>query len=127
MTLRLRKMRPYHPRRRGKRTDLDKQALYDSKHKMSSVVSTLIVFIEQGNASQIPAAQQKAKSDFLKYAVEMKKIAEKMGDRYIRIVDDYLDSIDVILHSNATWDIDDAKIQHCYKMSEKLEREISAA
>jgi hypothetical protein len=126
MTLKLRKMKPYHPRKRVRRTDLNKQALYDLKHKMSSTVSTLILFIEQGNASQIPTAQQKAKSDFLKYSAEMQKIAEKMGDRYIRIVRDYLDSIDIILHSNAHW-IDDAKIHHCHKMSERLEKEISAA
>ena len=126
MAPRLRRMKVYHPRRRTKGLDLFKQSLHDLKHKISSDVGGLIVLVEQGNMDQIPQAQQKAKNDFLKYSTEMQKIASKMGERYAKAVRDYLDSVDSIVHSNATW-LDDAKIRHCYSMTEKLEKELSAA
>ncbi|MBS0604289.1 MAG: hypothetical protein JSS60_04535 [Verrucomicrobia bacterium] len=126
MAPRLRRMKTYHPRRRAKRLDLNKQSLHDLKHKISSDVGSLIVLIEEGNTSQITQAQQKAKTDFLKHASEMQKIAQKMGDRFTRAVRDYLDSVDMIVHSNATW-LDQAKIRHCYTMTEKLEKELGAA
>lgn len=126
MAPRLRRMKTYHPRRRTKNLDLYKQSLHDLKHKISSDVGSLIVLFEEGNPNQITSAQQKAKSDFLKHASEMHKIAQKMGDRYMRAVRDYLDSIDIIVHSNSQW-LDKAKISNCYTMSEKLEKEISAA
>jgi hypothetical protein len=126
MAPRLRKMKPYHPRRRTKGLDLYKQTLHDLKHRISSDIGCLIVLLEEGNAGQIITAQQKAKSDFLKHAAEMQKIAQKMGDRYLRAVRDFLDSVDLIVHSNSTW-LDEAKINNCYTMTERLEKEISAA
>jgi hypothetical protein len=123
---RLRRMRTYHPRRRTKGLDLYKQMLYDLKHKISADVGSLIVLFEEGNFNQIAFAQQKAKSDFLKHASEMQKIAQKMGDRYERAVRDFLDSVDMIVHSSSEW-LDSAKISNCYTMTEKLEKEISAA
>jgi hypothetical protein len=126
MAPRLRRMKRYHPRRRVKGLDLDKQALHDLKHKISSDIGALILFIEENNTAQIPQAQQKAKNDFLKHTTEMQKIAQKMGDRFVRVVRDYLDSVDMIVHSNTAW-MDDVKIRHCYTMTEKLEKEISAA
>jgi hypothetical protein len=119
-------MQTYHPRRRIKGLDLYKQSLHDLKHKISSNIGCLIVLYEAGNFNQIISARQKAKSDFLKYASEMQKIAQKMGERYRRAVRDYLDSIDIIVHSNLEW-LDEAKISHCYTMTERLEKEIFAA
>lgn len=123
---RLRKMKPYHPRKRTKGLHLHKQSLHDLKHKISSDVGDLIVLFEEGNPLQINSARLKAKSNFLKYSQEMQKIAQKMGDRYLRAVLNYLDSIDMIVHSNSEW-LDDAKISHCYTMAENLEKELSAA
>jgi hypothetical protein len=119
-------MKTYRPRRRVKGLDLHKQALHDLKHKISSDVGSLIVLYEEGNPTQITEAQQKAKSDFLKHASEMQKIAQKMGDRFLRAVRDYLDSVDMIVHSSSNW-LDEAKINHCYTMTEKLEKELTAA
>jgi hypothetical protein len=123
---RLRKMKPYHPRRRTKGLDLYKQSLHDLRHKISADVGSLIVLFEEGNLNQITSAQQKAKSDFLKHASEMQKIAQKMGERYARAVRDYLDSVDIIVHSNSEW-LDEAKVSNCYTMTERLEKEIAAA
>jgi hypothetical protein len=126
MGQRLRRMKTYHPRRRRKGLDLDKQSLHDLKHKISSNVGRLIVLFEEGNIDQISFAQQRAKSDFLKHASDMQKIAQKMGEKYLRLVHDYLNSIDTIVHSNSEW-LDQAKIRNCYLMEERLEKEISIA
>ena len=126
MAPRLRRMKAYRPRRRTKGLDLYKQTLHDLQHRISSNVGNLIVLYEEGNPTQITYAQQKAKSDFLKHSSEMQKIAQKMGERYLRAVRDYLDSVDTIVHSNSAW-LDEAKISHCYTMTEKLEKEIAAA
>ena len=126
MAPRLRRMKKYHPRRRTKGLDLYKQSLHDLKHKISSDIGSLIVLFEEGNPDQITSAQQKAKSDFLKHSSEMQKIAQKMGEKYARAVRDYLDSVDMIVHSDPQW-LDTAKINHCYTMAERLERELAAA
>ena len=126
MAPRLRRMRPYHPRRRGKKLSTEKQTLNDLKHKISSDVGALVVFIEEGNTEQAAEAQQRAKNDFMKHSSEMNKIAQKLGERYVQAVRDYLESVDTIVHSNAAW-IDEAKIRHCHTMAERLEKELSAA
>ena len=123
---RLRKMKPYYPRKRRKTSDLQKQALRDLQHKISSEVSTLILQCEGGNEQQILAAKIKAKSEYLKHSDEMKKIARDMGERYSKVVQDFLDSVDTIVHSASTW-IDQAKVYNCYNMTQKLEKELSAA
>jgi len=124
MAPRLRRMKKYYPRRRAKGLDLNKQALRDLQHKISADIGGLIILLEEGNPEQILSIQQKAKSDYLKHASEMQKLAQKIGDRYLRAVRDYLDSIDIIVHSE--W-LDEAKIKHCFAMTAKLERELSAA
>jgi len=138
-------MKTYHPRkRRAKGVDAEmplpkdlkhktnaeglgthKQGLKDLKHKISADIGALILFIEEGDTANIQIAQQKAKSDLMKHSVEMQKIAEKMGERYLKAVRDYLDSVDTIVHTNAAW-IDEAKIRHCHTMTEKLEKQIAA-
>lgn len=126
MAPRLRKMRPYRPRRRAKNIDLQKQTLKDISHKISTDVSNLILLCEEGNEQQIQAAKLKAKSGYLKHSDEMQKIAQHMGVRYAKVVRDFLNSIDTIVHCNSTW-IDEAKIRNCYDMTQKLEKELSAA
>jgi tRNA(Leu) C34 or U34 (ribose-2'-O)-methylase TrmL len=119
-------MKAYRPRRRTKRLDLHKQTLHDLQHKISSDIGSLIVLLEEGNSQQIAVVQQRAKSDYLKHGSEMQKLAQQMGDRFVRAVRDYLDSVDIIVHSSTEW-LDEAKIKHCFAMTSKLEKELSAA
>jgi len=125
MGARLRRMKPYHPRRRGKRIDSHKQALHDLKHRLSSDIGSFIVLLKQGDQQQIVQAQQKAKSDYLKHSMDMQKIAQQMGEKYVKIVREYLDSIDQIIYTTSLW-IDDAKVRNCYIMSERFDKEIVA-
>jgi len=126
MAPRLRRMRPYRPRKRRARLDLSKQTLKDLKHRISTDVGSLIVLINEGTPPQIAEAQQRAKNDFLKHAAEMRTIAEKLGDRCAQAVRDYLDSVDTIIHSNPSW-LDQEKIHRCYTMTQKLDKELGAA
>jgi PHP family Zn ribbon phosphoesterase len=123
---RLRKMKSYHPRRRTRGKSIHTQAIHDIKHRLSSDVGTLITMLKDGNNDQITEAQLKVKSDFLKHSEEMQQIAQKMGGKYVKVVREYLDSIDNIVHTGTTW-VDDSKIRECYVASEKLDRELEAA
>ncbi len=127
MSEKLRRMRAYHPRRRVKNLDLLKQALHDIKHKINSTVGSLVVLMDEGSTAQITQAQLKARTEFMKHSEEMQQLAKRMGDKYIKAVQDFLSSVDRIVHSSAPWiDLDAAKIRDCHLMSERLERELAA-
>ncbi|MGE5195885.1 MAG: hypothetical protein ACM3JI_00975 [Anaerolineae bacterium] len=101
-----------------------KQKLEDLEHKINADLGDFLVLNEEGNQEQIDHARHKAKNDLLKFGPDMYKIASEMGGKYPNYVDEYLESIDSILHSPAGW-IDNALITHCFKMMEKLDRELS--
>jgi hypothetical protein len=127
MAPRLRKMRPYHPRRRrGKNFNTYKQELHDLEHQLSREINSLLLLFKEGNAEQIENAKLKAKSDLLKHSEEMQKVAQHLGDRFTRAVRDFLDSADLIVHSESKW-IDEAKVRRCYLAIQTLEKEIAAA
>ena len=69
---------------------------------------------------------EKAKTEFHTHSEEMQELAEKMGNKYIKAVREYLDSVNEIIHSGSI-EIDEAKIEKCYQSSEKLDRELAAA
>lgn len=123
---RLRKMKAYHPRRRTRGKEVHKQAINDIKHRLSADVGGYIALLKEGNTAQISDAHQKVKSDFLKHSEEMQQIAQKMGNKYLKAVKEYLGSVDAIVHTSAAW-VDDAKIRQVYIYSEKLDRELEAA
>lgn len=123
---RLRKMKSYHPRRRTRGKSIHTQAIHDIKHRLSSDLGTLITLLKEGSQEQIVQAQAKVKSDFQKHAEEMQQIAQRMGGKYIKVVREYLDSVDNIVHISTEW-VDDAKIHECFIASEKLDRELEAA
>jgi len=123
---RLRKMYPYHPRRRTRGKELHKQAIHDIKHRISADVDGYLVLLKEGNTTQIADAQIKAKTDFLKHSEEMQHIAAKMGPKYLKAVRAYLDSVDALVHTSQQW-IDNAAMHKCYTYSEKLDRELAAA
>ncbi len=127
MAPRLRRMRPYHPRKRSKKgPSLIRQALKDLKHRIDSDVGTIIVQYEQGNIEALSSAQLKAKSDFQKHSDEMQKLAQKLGDNYVSAVREFLSSAETLIHTQSTW-IDEAKIRTCYASRQKLESELSIA
>lgn len=126
MAPRLRRMRPYHPRKRSKGPSLMKQTLKDLEHRINSDIGSIIVQYEQGNIEALNKAQIKAKSDFQKHADEMQKIAQQLGDNYVSAVREFLDSADTLIHTNSTW-IDADKIRTCYTMRERLEKTLSTA
>jgi hypothetical protein len=122
MTIHKRRMKDYHPRKRA--TSAEKQKLSDLHRRMSMNVGALLVLFEEGNPQQIAMAGQKAKMDLLKYGPEMLKLSQTMGGTYARVVENYLHSIDNIVHSAAGW-VDEAKITHCYHMTQEIERLIA--
>lgn len=126
MARHLKRLKPFTPRRKRKGVKLDKQQLHDLSHLIRSDVGAFIVLLKEGNSGQAIEAQQKAKNDFLKHSDEMKKIAEKIGDHVAKIVKDFLQGVDEVIHSSVDC-IDEAKILHCYQTSDLLEKELKTA
>ncbi len=120
MTTRLRKMKPYHPRRSSKAIKLNKQKLSDLEKKISSDIGSYLVLIEEGSSEQLQLAAQKAKTDLMKFGSDMQKLAGDIGGQIPRYVGEFIDSIDHILHSRSEW-IDDAKVKSCYQATQRLE------
>jgi hypothetical protein len=114
------------PRKKSKEPqgqDLLKQKMADLEHRLSIDVGSLLVLLSEGSAEQVALAGRKTKNDLIKYGPDMQKLAEEVGGRLPSVVDEYLDSVDSIVHSATGW-IDEAKITHCYNMTQKLQKEL---
>ena len=120
------KHRPSHPEFNEESMNIEKQKIIDLQHRLSASVGDFLVLLNEGNSQQIEHAKAKAKSDFLKYAPEMQHTAESLGGKFYRAVEDFLESIDMILHSAPGW-IDEEKIARCYDSTQKLEKELKIA
>jgi len=99
---------------------VEKQRLKDLEHMISVDLGTFLVLIEEGTPQQAALARQKTKSTLLKYGPDMSKIAAQMGDPYPSYVEDFLHSIDDIVHSSG-W-VDEAQIKQCFRATQKLEQ-----
>jgi hypothetical protein len=102
---------------------LQKQLLGDLERRISMYVGSFLVLTEEGDPTQIALAHQKAKSEFLKFAPEMAKVANNIGGSLPEIVHEFLDSVDFLLHSNTAW-LDEDTISHCFNATQKLESEL---
>lgn len=131
MAPRLRRMKPYYPRKKRKQhsekgLSLHKQSLYDLHHKLGAPLSRYLILLEEGKTPLIEEAKQKAKGCYLKYAEEMKKIAQIIGTPCFIAVKDYLETVDLILRAHQI-EIDQGKVRQCYEMTRKLEKILEAA
>ena len=122
---RLRKMKPYHPRKSARSLRLTRQQLLDLEHKISIDIGIFLVLLEEGNTEQIQLAARKARSDFLKHAPDIKKLSVEIGGSLSHLVDEFLSSIDTLLHIGINW-IDEGKIKDCYYATSNLEKALKA-
>jgi hypothetical protein len=99
---------------------LQKQMLVDLEKRISLNVGSFLVLSEEGDPTQIAMAHQKAKSDFLKFGPEMHRIAQQVGGEVLYFVSEYLESIDIVLHTAEF--LDDEKVSHCFRTTQKLGR-----
>jgi len=100
-----------------------KQMLNDLERRISLNVGNFLVLTEEGDPAQIALAHQKAKSEFLKCGPEMHKIAQHLGGTLLVFVDEFLESVDSVLHT-ASGFIDDDLITRCFHSTRKLESEL---
>lgn len=104
--------------------DLQKQMLSDLEQLFKKDLGSLMAMNEEGSEKQLEAARNKIRSDLLKYAPEMKKMAEKMGDKFAGAVDDFLKSIDGVLGSMGQW-LDQSKVNDHFKATHKLDNQLN--
>ena len=95
---------------------LDKQKMRDLENKINLEVGSFLVLIEEGTEEQADLAKIRAKSEYLKFGPEMQKLAFKLGSRFPEAVDDYLDSIDAIVHSSLSWVDESTVAAYCHTM-----------
>ncbi len=127
MTLNLRRMKKYNPRRSSKEIKLNKQKLKDLEHKIKADVGEFLVQIKEGSPEEVLKSSQRTKNDLLKIGPDMEKMAAEIGGRFPKIVHEFLHTVDVLLHPIHTksepidlW-LDDAKIHSCHIATQKLE------
>lgn len=126
MTSKLRRMKPYYPRKRKTKMEINRQILHDLQHKISSNVGSLLVLMKEGKQDLAQEAQNRARTDFLKLSPQMSQTAQHLGERYTLIVGKYLEIVDRLIHSN-TLSIDPSIISQCYEVTERLEKELRVA
>jgi hypothetical protein len=97
---------------------LEKQMLVDLEKRISLNVGQYLVLTEEGDPTQIALAHQRAKSEFLKFAPEMSRLALHLGGEISYIVADFLDSIDVVLHTEF---LDEEKVSRCFHITQRLQ------
>ena len=100
---------------------LEKQMLVDLEKRISLNVGQFLVLTEEGDPTQIALSHQKAKSEFLKFAPEMSRIALHLGGEISYVVADFLDSVDVVLHNEF---LDEEKITRCFHTTQRLQSEL---
>ena len=123
MSIERRKDREHSPGRvPGK--NLLRQQLKDLQHRVQMQVGSFLVLAEEGSIEQVALAQSHAKSALLKFGPDMHKLAQTLGDPFPALIDDYLDSVDSLLHSPARL-LDEAKIHRCYDATQALENKLS--
>lgn len=103
--------------------DLVRQKITNLEHQISMDVSALLVLLSEGSQEQMTLANQKAKRDLIKFGPDMQKLAIEAGGNMPKIVEDYLDSVDSIVHSATGW-IDEAKVAHCFNTIQSLHKEL---
>ena len=129
MTLNARRLNKYHPRRSSKEMKIHKQKLSDLEHKIAADVGELLVLLKEGSPEKVQEISEQTKTDLLKFGPQMKEIALDIGAPFPKIVKDFLCTVDLLIHfkekdSKAPfylW-VDDAKIQSCFLVTDKLER-----
>ncbi|HSX03151.1 MAG TPA: hypothetical protein VLG76_00295 [Rhabdochlamydiaceae bacterium] len=103
--------------------DVQKQMINDLEQLLKKDLGSLLALNEEGSEKQIEAARQKVRSDLLKYAPEMKKMAEKMGGQFAGAVDEFLKSVDGVLGSMGQW-LDQSKVNEHFKATNKLDHQL---
>lgn len=103
--------------------EIQKQMISDLEQLLKKDLGSLLAMNEEGSEKQIEAARNKIRGDLMKYAPEMKKMAEKMGDKFAGAVDDFLKSIDGVLGSMGQW-LDQSKVTEHFKATNKLDNQL---
>ncbi len=103
-----------------------KQELADLEHRISMEFGRFLVLLDEGSPADAALAKQASKNGLLKYGPDMQRLAKQIGGKIPQYVQEFLESLDVILHTQ-TPTIDNAKITDCFKKARELEHAIKKA
>lgn len=100
----------------------ERQILENLEEHISANVDSFLILSEEGDPTQIALAYQKAKNEFIKFAPQMHRIAEQIGGDLPIFVDDFLESIDSVLHGQGM--LDDDQISRCMDTIARLKAKL---
>lgn len=98
------------------------QLLENLERLISTNVDSFLVLSEEGDPTQIALAHQNAKNEFMRFGPQMHRIAEQVGGDLPVFVDDFLESINSVLHGQGM--LDEDQISHCLKTTARLKAEL---
>lgn len=104
--------------------NLELELLEKLQLQMSLSVDSFLILSEEGSPTQIALAHQKARSDFSQFGPKMSRIAERVGGELPSVVEEFLASIEIILHEKGA--LDEDLITHCLNSAAKLKAELKA-
>lgn len=88
------------------------------EQRISLNIDSFLALSEEGDPTQIAFAFQKAKNEFLKFGPEMHRIAVQIGGELPNTVDDFLESVDTVLHGTGM--LSEETITHCLDLKVRL-------
>jgi hypothetical protein len=109
-------------RSRNKIKSYEMEQIEKIEQRISLHVDSFLVLSEEGDPTQIALAFQRAKSEFLKGGPEMHRLAVQIGGDLPTIVDDFLESVDVVLHGQGM--LNEDLITHCLDLKARLKAEL---
>ena len=119
MKIKPRRMKKYAPRRRRYSKQLQKQQLKDFEHLLYMDLSSYLILKEEGTLKQVQQAQEKMRSDLLKYGSDMQEIATDLKADYPNLVQEFIRNLMLIVQDSSET-IDPAMINRQRKLMEKL-------
>jgi len=126
MTLKLRKMKKFYPRRSSKVLRAQRQKLSNFKQNIQSEIGQLLSYLQEGNTAQALAISQKIQNHIINSRSTMEKIAQELGGALPKKLYQFLQSINGLISpdviTQSLYKPDANEIQECNKALEKLQK-----
>ena len=131
MTLDVRRLEKYHPRRSKKEMREHRNKLRTLEDTLTHDMGELLICAKDGEENQFTQASAKTKHDLKSIGPEMQALATEIGAPMPKIVKDYLHNVSILANwqdehrSSPFVKIDDTCIRSCYLSTERLKKTIS--
>ena len=121
MTLKVRKLKKYYPRRSATIMRPLRENLHNLEIKIQADLVLFLAAIQKGSKEDLAVTSEKIKHNLAKFGPEMQKIADEIGATFPKRVSTFLSSIEQVLQTQSAHTMDPTKIAYCNLATKKLE------